>query len=99
MCALCVLDFKARESVSVPAQVESDLVEGSGGDENTAEEVREGGEPRTSCDDGEDDEGEGGVCGVTSVLNLTHHRVSPHSLFLSFLYPLSLLPTLFPHLS
>ena len=76
---------------SVPAQVESDLVEGSGGgDENAAEEVREDGEPSTSCEDGEDDEGEGGVCGVTSVLNLTHHRVSlPLSLC-----PLPLLPTL-----
>ena len=83
-----------HESASITSQVESEFGEGSGGDESIAEEVRESGEPSDSSGDREDEEG--GVCGVTSVLNLTHHRVSPDanpvSLFLPLTFSFSFLP-------
>ena len=53
-------------------QVESELEEGS----EEGEVEGEGGEglSRASCGE-EGDGGEEGVCGVASILNLTHHRV------------------------
>ena len=100
---MCTGAVRAVREYSHDLQVEGDL-EGEGGGEDDdkrekEEEEEKGGERLRQGEDGE-----GEVCGVTSVLNLTHHQVTPdviqtHHLSFSltpphfpFCYPLSIPP-------